>query len=100
MDLGSGGKVPARLHAGGVEGKVEHLFEMIRNPKTVEPYTNAEVVRMSTGVLAEADVEGIMAGRIADPLMGQIAALAAAFGLPTSYLLLGQGLLSPRRAGA
>ena len=43
VDLGSGGEVPARLHAGGVAGKVEHLFETIRNPKTGEPYTNAEV---------------------------------------------------------
>lgn len=42
---------------------------------------------MSTGVLTVEDVEGIRAGRIADPLMSQIAALAAAFGVPPSYLL-------------
>lgn len=42
---------------------------------------------MSTGVLTVGDVEGIRAGRIADPLMSQIAALAAAFGVPPSYLL-------------
>jgi transcriptional regulator with XRE-family HTH domain len=39
------------------------------------------------GVLAEEDVEGIRSGRIADPSISQIAALAAAFGVPPSYLL-------------
>jgi hypothetical protein len=42
---------------------------------------------MSTGVLTVGDLEGIGAGRIADPLMSQIAGLAAAFGVPPSYLL-------------
>ena len=45
------------------------------------------MVRMSTSVLAEEDVEGIRAGRIADPLMSQITALTAAFGVPPSHLL-------------
>jgi transcriptional regulator with XRE-family HTH domain len=86
-DVGSSGEVSARLHARGVASKVEHLFETIRNPKTGVPYTNAEVARMSAGVLTEEDVEGIRAGRIADPSMSQIAALAAAFGVAPSYLL-------------
>jgi len=86
-DLGSGGEVPAGVHASGVAGKIEHLFETIRNPKTRAPYTNAEVARMSTGVLAEEDVEWIRTGRIVDPLVSQVAALAAAFGVPPSYLL-------------
>jgi transcriptional regulator with XRE-family HTH domain len=85
--LGSGGELDAALHASGVAGKVEHLFTTIRNPTTREPYTNVEVARMSTGVLAEEDVEGIRTGRIADPLVSQVAALAAAFGVPPSYLL-------------
>jgi hypothetical protein len=82
--LGSSGEVPARVHARGVAGKAEHLFETIKNPKTREPYTNAEVARMSAGVITEEDVEGIRSGRIADPSMSQVAALTAAFGVPSS----------------
>jgi hypothetical protein len=66
-DLDLRGEVPAELQASGVAGKVEHLFTTIRNPTTREPYTNAEVARMSTGVLKEEEVERIRTGRIADP---------------------------------
>jgi transcriptional regulator with XRE-family HTH domain len=41
-DLGSSREAAATVHAGGIAGKVEHLFETIRNPKTGEPYTSAE----------------------------------------------------------
>jgi transcriptional regulator with XRE-family HTH domain len=86
-DLGSSGELPARLHAGGVAGRVEHLFETIKNPRNGEPYTNAEVARMSAGAITEEAVEGIRSGRIVDPSMSQVAALATAFGVPPSYLL-------------
>jgi hypothetical protein len=39
------------------------------------------------GVLSEEDVEGIRAGAIADPTVGQVAALAGVFGVEPSYLL-------------
>jgi transcriptional regulator with XRE-family HTH domain len=68
-------------------GRVGHLFETIRNPRMGEPYTDAEVARMSAGVLTEADVEGLRTGTLADPTVGQVAALAAAFGVPPSYFL-------------
>jgi hypothetical protein len=42
---------------------------------------------MSAGVLTEEDVKGIRSGRISDPLVSQVAALAAVFGVPPSYLL-------------
>ena len=42
---------------------------------------------MSAGMITEEDVEGIRCGRIVDPLVSQVAALAAAFGVPPSYLL-------------
>jgi hypothetical protein len=32
-------------------GRVEHLFDAVRNPKTGEPYTNAEAARMTLGDL-------------------------------------------------
>jgi hypothetical protein len=42
---------------------------------------------MSASKLTEVDVEGIRTGKIADPTVGQVVALAAAFGVPPSYLL-------------
>jgi transcriptional regulator with XRE-family HTH domain len=67
--------------------RVERLFQTIRHPRTGEPYTEAEVARMTLRDLSEEDVEGIRAGRIADPTVGQVAALAAVFGVPPSYLM-------------
>jgi transcriptional regulator with XRE-family HTH domain len=67
--------------------RVRSLFGMLRHPGTDEPYTNAEVARMSAGSLTEREVEGIRSGRIADPTVGQVAALAAVFGVAPSYLL-------------
>jgi hypothetical protein len=46
----------------GLAGRVEHLFDAVRNPSTGEPYTNAEVARMTLGDLSEGDVEGIRTG--------------------------------------
>ena len=37
--------------------------------------------------LSAGNVEGIRGGEIADPLVTQLTALAAAFGVPPSYLL-------------
>jgi hypothetical protein len=71
----------------GVAGRLEHLFEVVRNPKTGEPYTNAEVARMTLGDLSEEDVERIRTGAIGDPSVGQAAALASVFGVEPSYLL-------------
>src|SRR3712207_4150584 len=53
--------------SGRVAGRVEHLFDAFRNPKTGEPYTNGEVARMTLGDLSEKDVEGIRTGAIGDP---------------------------------
>ncbi len=71
----------------GVAGRLEHLFEVVRNPKTGEPYTNGEVARMTLGDLSEEEVERIRTGVISDPTVGQVAALASAFGVATSYLM-------------
>ncbi len=84
-DLGDGAKV----EPGGddLTGRLEHLFRVVRNPKSGESYTNAEVARMSAGDLSEEDVEGIRTGRIADPSVGQVRALTGVFGVEPSYLL-------------
>jgi transcriptional regulator with XRE-family HTH domain len=71
----------------GIAGKVEHLFDAIRNPKTGEPYTNAQVARMALGDLSEEDLEGIRTGAVGDPTVGQVIALAGLFGVEPSYLL-------------
>src|SRR5215204_4593669 len=71
----------------GVAGRLEHLFEVVRNPKTGEPYTNAEVARMTLGDLSEEEVERIRTGAISDPTVGQVAALASVFDVAFSYLL-------------
>ena len=71
----------------GVVGRLEHLFEVVRNAKTGEPYTNAEVARMTLGDLSEEDVEKIRTGAVSDPTVGQVSALASVFGVEPSYLL-------------
>jgi transcriptional regulator with XRE-family HTH domain len=67
--------------------RVAHLFDTVVYPRTGEPYTNAEAARMSAGGLTDDEVRGIRTGAISDPTVGQVAALAAAFGVPPSYLL-------------
>ena len=63
------------------------MFEVVRNPKSGKPYTNAEVARMTLGDLSEEDVERIRTGALSDPSVGQVAVLAGVFGVEPSYLL-------------
>jgi transcriptional regulator with XRE-family HTH domain len=67
--------------------RLNHLFEAIKNGRTGEPYTNAEIARMSLGDLTEEEVAGIRAGTLENPTMGQVVALAEAFGVHPSYFL-------------
>jgi transcriptional regulator with XRE-family HTH domain len=85
--LGEGRSIGQAEDARGVAGRLEHLFEVVRNPKTGEPFTNAEVARMTLGDLSEEDVERIRTGAISDPTVGQVGALASVFGVEPSYLL-------------
>src|SRR5918999_3460146 len=39
-DLGSEGGSPPQPEGRGIPGRVEHLFEAVKNPKTGESYTN------------------------------------------------------------
>ncbi|HKH36761.1 MAG TPA: hypothetical protein VKA82_06245 [Rubrobacter sp.] len=71
----------------GVAARLEHLFEVVRNSKAGEPYTNGEVARMTLGDLSEEEVERIRTGAVSDPTVGQVAALASVFGVEPSYLL-------------
>jgi transcriptional regulator with XRE-family HTH domain len=85
--LGEGRSMGQAEESRGVAARLEHLFEVVRNPKTGEPYINAEVARMTLGDLSEEDVEKIRAGAIGDPSVSQVVALAGVFGVEPSYLL-------------
>ena len=86
-DAPGDGVLAAPAEAQDLAARVVHLFESIRHPATGEPYTNANVARMSAGVLTEEEVAGIRTGAIPDPTVGQVAALAAVFGVAPSYLM-------------
>ena len=83
------GDGPRSAHVEGLDlaARVGHLFRAVRHPRTGEPYRDAQVARMTLGELSEGGEKGIRTRRIPDPTVGQVAALAAAFGVPTSYLV-------------
>src|ERR671921_83892 len=85
--LGEGRSIGQIEQSRSVAGRLEHLFEVVKNPKTAEPYTNGEVARMTLGDLSEEDVQRIRTGAVSDPSVGQVAALAGVFGVEPSYLL-------------
>jgi len=85
--LGEGRSIGQAEHSRGVAGRLEHVFEVVKNPKTGEPYTNVEVARMTLRDLSEEDVEKIRTGAVSDPSVGRVAALASVFGVESSYLL-------------
>lgn len=70
-----------------VADKTNRLFDVVRNEKSGRPYTNAEVARMSLGDLTEEQVEQIRVGRLTNPSMNQVVALADFFGVHPSYFL-------------
>jgi transcriptional regulator with XRE-family HTH domain len=85
--LGEGRSIGQAEVSHSIAGRLVHLFEVVRNPKTGKRYTNAEVARMTLGDLSEEDVERIKTGAVSDPSVGQVAALASVFGVEPSYLL-------------
>jgi transcriptional regulator with XRE-family HTH domain len=85
--LGQGRSIGQGEESRGVASRLEHLFEVVRNPKSGEPYTNAEVARMTLGDLSEEVVEKIRTGAISDPSVGQVVALASVFGVEPAHLL-------------
>ena len=70
-----------------VAGRLNHLFEIVRNERTGEPYSSADVARMSLGDLTEDEVEGIRTGTIENPSINQVVTLAEAFAVHPSYFL-------------
>jgi transcriptional regulator with XRE-family HTH domain len=80
------GVVPDEERA-GISKKVAHLIKTLKNEATGEEYTDADVARLSFGDLSEKDVEAIRTGKLADPSVDQITALADVFGVHPSYFL-------------
>ena len=70
-----------------VAGRLNHLFEIVRNERTGEPYSSADIARMSLGDLTEDEVEDIRTGTLGNPAISQVVALAEAFGVHPSYFL-------------
>ena len=85
--LGEGRSIGQAEVSYGIATRLEHLFEVVKNPKTGEPYTNGQVARMTLGDLSEDDVERIRTGAVSDPSVGQVAALVSVFGVEPSYLM-------------
>jgi transcriptional regulator with XRE-family HTH domain len=85
--LGEGRSREHAEESRGLSGRVEHLFEVVSNPKTGKPYSSADVARRTVGDLSEEDVERIRMGALGDPTMSQIVALEGVFGVGPSYLL-------------
>ncbi len=71
----------------GIADRLNHLFVAIKNERTGEPYTNAEIARISLGDLTEEEVGGIRTGTLENPTVSQVLALAEAFGVHPSYFL-------------
>jgi transcriptional regulator with XRE-family HTH domain len=70
-----------------VAGRLNHLFAIVRNERTGEPYSSADIARMSLGDLTEDEVEDIRTGTLGNPAISQVVALAEAFGVHPSYFL-------------
>jgi transcriptional regulator with XRE-family HTH domain len=70
-----------------VAGRLNHLFEIVRNERTGEPYSSADIARMSLGDLTEDQIEEIRTGTLENPAISQVIALAEAFGVHPSYFL-------------
>jgi transcriptional regulator with XRE-family HTH domain len=70
-----------------IADRLNHLFEVIKNQRTGEPYSDADIARLSLGDLTAEDVGGIRSGKLENPSIGQVAALADAFGVHPSYFL-------------
>lgn len=68
-----------------LSGRVNSLFNSVTNEKTGEPYTNAEVARMSFGDLTVEEVAAMRFGSNADPSLNKVVALADVFGVDPSY---------------
>jgi transcriptional regulator with XRE-family HTH domain len=85
----AGASIPIELLSedSSMADKTNRLFDVVRNEKSGGRYTNSEIARMSLGDLSEEHVEQIRSGKLTNPSMNQVVALADAFGVHPSYFL-------------
>ena len=86
-EIGHAARVEQPTKKRNIAGRLNHLFEVIKNERTGEPYKDADIARLSLGDLTEEDIGGIRTGKLKNPTIGQIVALAEAFGVHPSYFL-------------
>jgi transcriptional regulator with XRE-family HTH domain len=83
-----GGSPPVSLvgeEDASISERLEQLFRTLIDEKRGRPYTDAEIARMSLGGITEEEVAGIRSGKIENPTLDQILALAEAFGVSAAY---------------
>jgi len=76
---------PAGNNGPGMARRLEYLFETVVDEKKGQPYTNAEVAKMSLGGITEEEVARVRSGEIHDPTLDQVLALSEAFGVDPAY---------------
>ncbi len=72
---------------GSIAERLDRLFDIVRDDRTGQPYSEEDVARMSAGDLSEEEVEGIRSGRIANPTVDKLLALSEVFEVDPSYFL-------------
>ena len=72
---------------GSIAERLNRLFDIVRDDRTGEPYSENDVARMSAGDLSEEEVDGIRSGRIANPTVDKLLALSEVFEVDPSYFL-------------
>ncbi len=74
---------------------LNHLFEVVENFRTHEPYTSQEVADLSRGKLTREEVEAMRSGELENPTMDQLLALSDVFGVDPAYWFSGEPERSP-----
>jgi transcriptional regulator with XRE-family HTH domain len=87
LPTGSGARIGFDQGHVGIAKKIAHLMEMPSQEASSKSYTDADVARLSFGSLSEEDVEAMRTGRLTDPSVEQVMALADVFGVDPSYFL-------------
>jgi len=70
-----------------ISERLEALLRTDADEGSDEPYSDADVARLSMGTLTEREVTGLRTGAIPDPSMEQVLALAEVFAIDPSYFL-------------
>jgi transcriptional regulator with XRE-family HTH domain len=90
-DVGPGFQLDAVKKRQSLSGRLDQLLTTLTNDRTGSPYTDAELARMSLGVLTEEEVAGMRAGTISNPTIDKVVELAGVFGVEAAYFLDGAG---------